>query len=110
MKSDPFTDELGLKMAAPEVSESEIQSLATWLEGKEWCTARQIEEALGLDERKVRAIAEHSDGLILSGPGCPGYRLFDGATRIGDADRAAHPSFRKVTYGCTWLFSRFASR
>jgi hypothetical protein len=83
------TAELGLKMAAPLVDQADIDALAAWLSGRDWQTARQIEAELGMDERQIRAIAEHSDGLILSGPGCPGYRLFDSQTRIGDADRAA---------------------
>lgn len=87
--TDNNTAELGLKMAAPLVSQADVDAIACWLSGRDWVTARDIEAALHLDERQIRAIAEHSDGLILSGPGCPGYRLFDDQTRIGDADRAA---------------------
>lgn len=82
-------NELGLKLPAPEVSAAEVDSLCEWLAGKGWIKAAQIEAELKINERKVRAIAEHSDGRILSGPGCPGYKLFDGAAAIADADRAA---------------------
>jgi hypothetical protein len=71
------------------VSPEEVESLCAWLAGKAWTKAAQIDAELGINERKVRAIAEHSDGRILSGPGCPGYKLFDGAASIADADRAA---------------------
>lgn len=36
-------------------------------------TAKQITAALDLSDRKVRQLAEASDGLIVSGPGSPGY-------------------------------------
>ena len=81
--------ELGLKEPTPAVTEAEVLAITTWLRGRGWVKAREIETALGMDERTIRAVAEHSDGLILSGPGCPGYRIFDGETSLGDADRAA---------------------
>ena len=85
----PETAELPLANAAPEVDAVEVQSLIAWLRGRGWVTARVIEAELRIDERKLRALAEHSDGEILSGPGCPGYRVFDGAATFDDADRAA---------------------
>lgn len=36
-------------------------------------TAKQIATALAYTDRKVRQIAELSDGHIISGPGSPGY-------------------------------------
>jgi hypothetical protein len=36
-------------------------------------TAKQLAAALNLSDRRVRQIAEQSDGLIVSGPGSPGY-------------------------------------
>jgi hypothetical protein len=71
--------ELDIKLPAPEVTAAEVGQLAGFLIGKGWLTAKQINEATGLDDRRVRAIAEHSAGRILSGPGCPGYRYFDKA-------------------------------
>jgi len=42
--------------------------------GPIWITAKELATSLDLTDRKVRQLAEHSDGLIISGPGCPGYR------------------------------------
>jgi hypothetical protein len=36
-------------------------------------TADKISAALNLTDRKVRQLAEAADGLIVSGPGSPGY-------------------------------------
>jgi hypothetical protein len=36
-------------------------------------TAKQLSSALGLSDRKIRQLAEAADGLIVSGPGSPGY-------------------------------------
>jgi hypothetical protein len=36
-------------------------------------TAKQLSAALNLSDRKVRQLAEQADGLIVSGPGSPGY-------------------------------------
>ncbi len=83
------TAELPLGMKAPEVTVAEVDALCRHLHGRAWITAKQLTAELGLDDRKVRAIAEHSDGRILSGPGCPGYKLFDGAASLDDAKRAA---------------------
>lgn len=74
---------------APEVSDAEIDQLCEWLRGRGWVKAAEISQALSIDDRKVRAIAQHSDGRILSGPGCPGYLLFTGRTEIEEADRCA---------------------
>jgi hypothetical protein len=82
--------ELKLRTTAPKVGADDVEQLASWLAGMGWQTARQIEAGLGIDERRLRAIAEHSDGQILSGPGCPGYRLFDGESTLDDASRAAN--------------------
>jgi hypothetical protein len=82
-------EEMDLSGKAPEFDPSEVAALCSWLRGRGWKKAREIEAELGIDERKVRVLAEHSDGEILSGPGCPGYRLFDGETSLGDAERAA---------------------
>jgi hypothetical protein len=81
--------ELSIKMPAPEVSAAEVDALCEFLRGKGWIKAAQIEAELSINDRKLRAIAEHSDGRILSGPGCPGYKLFDGRTELIEADLAA---------------------
>jgi len=36
-------------------------------------TAAMLSVALDLSDRKIRQLAESSDGLIISGPGSPGY-------------------------------------
>lgn len=36
-------------------------------------TARELSATLALTDRKIRQLAEASDGLIVSGPGSPGY-------------------------------------
>lgn len=36
-------------------------------------TAKQLTTALDLTDRKIRQLAEAADGLIVSGPGSPGY-------------------------------------
>jgi len=38
-----------------------------------WHTAAKISGSLSLSDRKVRALAEASNGLVVSGPGTPGY-------------------------------------
>lgn len=57
-------------------SEREIERLVSYLlaAGDQWCTAAEIAKALGIGDRTVRKLAEHSRGVIVSAPGCPGYR------------------------------------
>jgi len=82
--------DLGIKTPAPEVTEDEIALVCDYLaKEKRWVTSAEIEHMLGIKDRHLRAIAEYSDGRILSGPGCPGYKLFTGATEIQDADACA---------------------
>ncbi|MFA5263226.1 MAG: hypothetical protein WC378_05325 [Opitutaceae bacterium] len=96
---------LEIKTTAPEVSQAEVEAFCAWLKGKSWITARQITEEFGYDDRWVRLVAQHSDGRILSGPGCPGYRYFD-ADALPFAERAilatrsqiAHMTKRLVAY------------
>lgn len=81
--------EFRLKKQAPEVTVEELDAVCAWLEGRGWTKAAEICAAFAMSDRKVRAIAEASDGRILSGPGSPGYRLFTGQTEIAEADRCA---------------------
>lgn len=74
---------------APEVTESEVAAVCDWLHGRGWVKATEIAAAFAMSDRKIRAIAEASDGLILSGPGSPGYKLFTGTAEIREADRCA---------------------
>lgn len=99
------TGELPLGMKAPDVTVAEVDALCGSLvqavragldrdeEGRPqhgWLTAKQLHAITGWNDRKIRAVAEHSDGRILSGPGCPGYKLFDGSASLDDARRAAN--------------------
>jgi hypothetical protein len=76
-------------LGAPDVTDDEIEHLCSFLRGRGWMRAAEICPALSIDDRKLRAIAQHSDGRILSGPGCPGYKLFTGRAEIEEADRCA---------------------
>lgn len=52
----------------------EVVTLVRWLAmNPGWHTARELSAHLGLTDRRVRALAECSNGLIVSGPGTPGY-------------------------------------
>ena len=44
------------------------------LRHKGWHTARQIADSLNLDDRRIRDLASHSNGMIVSAPGSPGYK------------------------------------
>lgn len=80
--------EMALHLPAPVVTAAEIDAVCTYLRGRSWVKAKQLETDLGLDDRKIRVVAEHSDGRILSSPGSPGYRLFT-VDALGDADLCA---------------------
>jgi len=52
----------------------EVEALLVWLSSHPgFHTAKDITAALGLKDRKIRQLAEAADGLIVSGPGSPGY-------------------------------------
>lgn len=56
----------------PEVGE--VERLLAWLSARPgFHTAAQISAALDLTDRKIRQLAEAANGLIVSGPGSPGY-------------------------------------
>lgn len=60
--------------APPAPAGEEIFVLATWLEENPgFHTAAILTQALNLTDRKIRQLAQASDGLIVSGPGSPGY-------------------------------------
>lgn len=61
--------------------DSDVQALVNWLaERDSWTTARQIRDVLGHCDRTIRRLASDSAGLIVSGPGCPGYKYIGRAT------------------------------
>lgn len=58
--------------APPDISE--VERLLAYLSARPgFHTAATIAGALTLSDRKVRQLAEAADGLIVSGPGSPGY-------------------------------------
>lgn len=82
--------ELAVRTPSPEISPEEVDRVCAALaRADDWIDAAALAEQLGINDRKIRLAAEHSDGRILSGPGCPGYKLLDSSARLGDADRAA---------------------
>lgn len=80
--------ELDLHSPAPLITAEQVELVVGLLRGKGWVKAAEICAMLSIDDRRLRAIAEFSDGRILSGPGCPGYRLFT-REALADADLAA---------------------
>ena len=69
------------KMPAPAASEvDQLIDFLLWSSAKGWVNAKQIAASLGFNERKIRSLAQHSDGIIISGPGCPGYRHINHCT------------------------------
>lgn len=60
--------------AQPTPREAEIEELVRFLKTNPgFHKAREIGEFMHLSERQIRQLAEASDGLIVSGPGSPGY-------------------------------------
>lgn len=80
--------ELDFRHRPPQTSVDEVEAVCAFLVGKGWIKARLIEEQIEIDDRRMRVLAEKSDGRILSSH--KGYRLFDPATSIDDAERAAN--------------------
>ena len=67
----------------PSPAPSDVDALIDflrWASAKEWVPAKTISTKLGYNERKIRSLAEHSNGVVISGPGCPGYRHIDNCT------------------------------
>jgi len=58
----------------PAVPVGEVERLLAFLSRNPgFHTAADLAKALSLSDRKVRQLAEASDGLVISGPGSPGY-------------------------------------
>ena len=74
-------------MEQPKITQDVVDSICQRLEGEGWLTAAEIKMRWLLEERHMRAIAESSQGRILSGQ--KGYRLFDRTTPLEEADHAA---------------------
>lgn len=63
--------------AAPDVSDEDVERLIAFLDGRDWTTGREIQAALGWNERKVRAASRASRPRIVSFPGSRGYKRFE---------------------------------
>ena len=60
--------------APPATPVAEVECLLAYLSARPgFHTARELSAALDLTDRKIRQLAEAADGLIVSGPGSPGY-------------------------------------
>jgi hypothetical protein len=63
------------RMPSPASAEvDQLIDFLLWSSANGWVNAKQIAASLGYNERKIRSLAQHSEGIIISGPGCPGYR------------------------------------
>ena len=64
------------KHAKAVISQEDITALLFELGNGEWHTGEQLRTAIGWGERKLRDVAEASNGQVLSAPGCAlGYKL-----------------------------------
>lgn len=79
--------ELDFSHRPPKVSGDEVEAVCAFLVGKGWVKAREIKEQIEVDDRRMRVAAEKSGGRILSGQ--KGYRYYDGATPLDEADHAS---------------------
>ena len=58
----------------PAPAAGEVETLVSFLaQNPGFHTAKVLSEFLHFSDRKIRQLAEASDGLIVSGPGSPGY-------------------------------------
>jgi hypothetical protein len=68
-------DQLAFDFSAPPAPPAgEVERLLAHLKKNPgFHTAKSLADALALSDRKIRQLAELSDGHIVSGPGSPGY-------------------------------------
>jgi hypothetical protein len=60
--------------APPPPAPGEVEILTAYLKNNPgFHTAKQLSTALAYNDRKIRQLAEAADGMIISGPGSPGY-------------------------------------
>lgn len=79
--------DLSLKITKPDVSAADVDLLCRRLKDTGWVYARQLRDRYDYNERTLRAIANASEGRILSGQ--KGYRLLDGDTTIEEVEHAS---------------------
>jgi len=64
--------------APPAPALAEVSRLVSWLQDNPgFHTAAILSRMLNLSDRKLRQLAQASDGIIISGPGSPGYCHLD---------------------------------
>jgi hypothetical protein len=80
--------ELDFSHRPPFVSGDEVEGVCAFLRGKGWIKAREIEEQIQIDDRRMRVIAERSEGRIWSGQ--KGCWFYDQDTPLDDATHAAN--------------------
>jgi hypothetical protein len=80
--------ELDFSHRPPKPSVDEVDAVCAFLQGKGWIRAAQIEQEIDIDDRRMRVLAEKSEGRILSGQ--KGYRFYDEATPLEEASHAAN--------------------
>lgn len=75
------TEQVTFDFESPAVP-GEVEALVTYLrkQGNAWTSAKQIQAALGINDRKLRILRAAAKSRILSAPGTPGYRHIDFAT------------------------------
>jgi hypothetical protein len=68
--------QLELPLYEPSRDLEDVARFVGWLyqAGDQWIVATHITAALGFTDRKIRQLAADSRGLVVSGPGCPGYK------------------------------------
>lgn len=110
----PMTTQLDLDISekAPRISADEIDLMINALRGKGWQTTTQLGATDWNQKRKLRAIAEVSDGRIVSFPGSPGYKLFDECVPEDflRGDRANRRQARKMLARWTRILRRMHER
>jgi len=82
-------DQLDLQFTNPSWMDGlteNAQLLCTYLRGKGRVKGKQIQVALGWDEKFLRDVRSETKGAILSGPGFPGYCLMT-ESKVEDFDR-----------------------
>ena len=94
-----ITEQAAFRFTAP-AEIPDVERLLAWLSARPgFHTAKQLAEALDLSDRKIRQLAEQSGGLVVSGPGSPGYcHLYHCPT-----EQVAHLTATMISQGKTMI-------
>lgn len=68
------------RSGAPKATPAQVATIVNFLRGRDWTLRREIEEAVGLSDRIIRAAAKASRPRIVSSPGSRGYKLWEHCT------------------------------